>query len=70
VYYRRKSAENLSIVISRRFFLTIKRTLATTTAIFKTFFRVLLIVFLYTRESTTFITTMYTFSPSSISSLF
>jgi hypothetical protein len=70
VCYRRKSAENLSIVISRRFFLTVKRTLATTTAVFKTFFRVLLIVFLYTRESTTSATTVYTSSTSSISSLF
>jgi hypothetical protein len=67
---RRKSVENLSIVISRRFFLTIKRMLAITIAIFKTFFRVLLIVFLYARESTTSTTTMYTSSTSSIGSLF
>jgi hypothetical protein len=70
VYCRRKSTENLSIVISRRFFLTVKQTLVTTIAMFKTFFRALLIAFLYTRESTTSTTTIYTFSTSSTSSLF
>jgi hypothetical protein len=70
VYYRRKSAENLSIVISRRFFLTVKQMLATTTAVFKTFFRASLIAFLYTRESTTSAATIYASSTSSISSLF
>jgi hypothetical protein len=67
---RRKSVENLSVVVSRRFFLTVKQMLAITTAIFKTFFRVLFIVFLYTRESTVSATTVCTFSTSSTSSLF
>jgi hypothetical protein len=70
VYCRKKSAENLSIVISRRFFLTVKQTLATTTAMFKTFFRALLIAFLYTRESTVSATAVCASSTSSTSSLF
>jgi hypothetical protein len=70
VYCRRKSAENLSIVVSRRFFLTVKQMLAITIAMFKTFFRVLLIVFLYTRESTASATAVCAFSTSSTSSLF
>jgi hypothetical protein len=67
---RRKSVENLSIVISRKFFLTVKQTLATTTAVFKTFFRALLIAFLCARESTASATTVCASSTSSISSLF
>jgi hypothetical protein len=70
VCYRRKSAENLSIVVSRRFFLAVKQTLVTTTAMFKTFFRALLIAFLYARRSTASATAVYTSSTSSISSLF
>jgi hypothetical protein len=70
VYCRRKSAENLSIVVSRRFFLTVKQTLATTTAMFKTFFRASLIAFLCARESTASAATIYASSTSSTSSLF
>jgi hypothetical protein len=70
VYCRRKSAENFSIVVRRRFVLTIRRTLATTTTKFKAVFRAVLIVFLYTRELTTSTFTVFTSSTSSISSLF
>jgi hypothetical protein len=70
VLCRRKSAENFSIVVRRRFFLTIRRILATTTTEFKAVFRAALIAFLYTRGLTTSAFTMFTSSTSSISSLF
>jgi hypothetical protein len=70
VCYRRKSVENLSIVVKRRFFLTVRRTLATTTTKFKAVFRAALIAFLYTRELSASTATVYTFSTSSISFLF
>jgi hypothetical protein len=67
---RRKSAENLSIVVRRRFFLTVRRTLATTTAKSKAVFRATLRVFLYARELSTSTSTLCTLSTSSTSSLF
>jgi hypothetical protein len=67
---RRKSAENLSIVVSRRFFLAVKRMLAITTAVFKTFFRASLMAFLCARESTTSAAAVCASSTSSTSSLF
>jgi hypothetical protein len=46
---RRKSAENLSVVVRRRFFLAVRRTLATIAAEFKAVFRAALIAFLCAR---------------------
>jgi hypothetical protein len=67
---RRKSAENLSVVVSRRFFLAVKRTLATTTAVFETFFRASLMAFLCARGSTASAAAVCASSTSSTSSLF
>jgi hypothetical protein len=70
VYCRRKSAENLSIVVRRRFFLTVRRTLATTATKFKAVFRAALIAFLCARGLSASAATVYTSSTSSTSSLF
>jgi hypothetical protein len=70
VYYKRKSTINLFIVVRRRFFLTVRRTLVTTTAKFKAVFSAALIVFLYARELTTSAFTVFTSSTSKTSSLF
>jgi hypothetical protein len=67
---RRKSAENLSVVVSRRFFLTVKQTLATTTAVFKTFLRASLMAFLCARGFTASAAAVCASSTSSTSSLF
>jgi hypothetical protein len=67
---RRKSAENLSIVVRRRFLLTVRRTLATTAAKFKAVFRAVLIAFLYTRELSASAAAVSASSTSSTSSLF
>jgi hypothetical protein len=67
---RRKSAENLSIVVKRRFFLTVRRTLATTTAKFKAVFRAALIASLCARELSASAAVVYALSTSSTSSLF
>jgi hypothetical protein len=70
VYCRKKSAENLSIVVRRRFLLAVRRTLATTTAKFKAVFRAVLIAFLCARELSASAAAVSTSSTSSTSSLF
>jgi hypothetical protein len=67
---KRKSAVNLSIVVRRRFFPAIKRTLATTAAKFNAVFRAALRVFLCARELSASTSTLCASSTSSISSLF
>jgi hypothetical protein len=67
---RRKSAENLSIVVRRRFFLAVKRTLAITTVELDAVFRAALIAFLCARGSTASAFAVFLSSTSSTSSLF
>jgi hypothetical protein len=67
---RRKSAENFSVVVRRRFFLNVRRTLATTAAKFEAVFRAALIAFLCARELSASAAAVYTSSTSSTSSLF
>ena len=68
--YRRKSAENYSIVVRIRFFLAVRRTLATTAAEFKTAFRAALIAFRCARGSTASAAAAFACSTSRTSSLF
>jgi hypothetical protein len=70
VYCRRKSAENLSVVVRRRFFLPVRRTLATTATKFEAVFRAALIAFLYTRGLSASAAAVCAYSTSSTSSLF
>lgn len=67
---RRKSAENCSVVVRIRFFLAVRRTLATTIAKFKTTLRAVLIAFRRARGSTASAATALACSTSSTSSLF
>jgi hypothetical protein len=67
---RRKSAENLSVVVRRRFFLAVRRTLATTATKFKAVFRAVLIAFLCARGLSASAAAVCAFSTSSTSSLF
>ena len=67
---RRKLAENLSVVVRRRFFLAVRRTLATTAAEFEAVFRAALIAFLCARGSTASASAALASSTSSTSSLF
>jgi hypothetical protein len=67
---RRKSAENLSVVVSRRFFLAVRRTLATTAAKFEAVFRAALIAFLCARGLSVSAAAVSASSTSSTSSLF
>ena len=67
---RRKSAENCSVVVRIRFFLAVRRTLATTTAEFETTLRAALIAFRCARGSTASAAAALACSTSSTSSLF
>jgi hypothetical protein len=67
---KRKSAKNFSVVVRRRFFLAVRRTLATTTVKFKAVFRAALIAFLCARGLTASASAVFASSTSSTSSLF
>jgi hypothetical protein len=67
---RRKSAENLSVVVRRRFFLAVRRTLATTAAELEAAFRAALRAFLCARGSSASTSAVCASSTSSTSSLF
>ena len=67
---RRKSAENLSIVVRRRFFLAVRRTLVITVVKLDAVFSAALIAFLCTRGSTASAFAVFLSSTSSTSSLF
>jgi hypothetical protein len=67
---RRKFAENPSVVVRRRFFLAVRRTLATTAAEFEAVLRAALIAFLCARGSTASASAVFASSTSSTSSLF
>ena len=70
LYSSRKFAENLSVVVRRRFFLTVRRTLAITAVELDTVFRAALIAFLCARGSTASAFAVLLSSTSSTSSLF
>jgi hypothetical protein len=67
---RRKSAEKFSVVVRRRFFLAVRRTLATTAAEFEAVFSAALIAFLCARGPTASAFAVFASSTSSMSSLF
>jgi hypothetical protein len=67
---KRKSAVNLSVVVRRRFFLAVRRTLATTAAEFEAVSSAALIAFLCARGSTASAFAVFASSTSSTSSLF
>ena len=66
---RRKSAENLSVVVRRRLFLAVRRTLVITAIKLNAVFRAALIAFLCARGSTISAFAVFLLSTSSTSSL-
>jgi hypothetical protein len=67
---RRKSAENFSVVVRRRFFLAVRRTLATTAAKSEAVFRAALRAFLCARGLSASTSALCASSTSRTSSLF